>query len=465
VQETTNLKLKKPELTDAPPDITVLNENWDTLDEEIGSINTDLSGKADKDLLNVSDVDLITAVSGRPAVLAAIFTANKADVEEAVAGTDDVKYMTPLCTKEAIDASTPYRVGDIRFLSYPLEDPKYLPCNGQLLDSVDYPELFTKTGTFYGGVEPLEDLTEIDLGFMVYDVIWVGEVSIAVGSGGKIAKSTDNWATWTLQTSGVTYILEKITYGNGIYVIWTRDFGGDGESRTYLRGDGDGIWTKFWAKSGGMIYGSDKWLNAGVHDNSDTIQSVIFQYSTDLTTWTTSYSSTQFDGLKGISYCNNQFKVICGYDGSMDQGILTSDDGISWSVKRFDSAENPDLNEVRYVDGELIVLGDTAILHYENGKWSGQSIAGFSGDEITDIDYSGTLYVVAHKDGIASSSDKINWRMKPNATGCKRVRYIVDNWYFVTEGGKIAYSRENYGQFYLPSHNDTLKHCYIKVME
>lgn len=32
---TTNYKLKKPELTDSPPDITVMNPNWDLVDEKL----------------------------------------------------------------------------------------------------------------------------------------------------------------------------------------------------------------------------------------------------------------------------------------------------------------------------------------------------------------------------------------------------------------------------------------------
>lgn len=37
MKETTNYNLKKIELTDSPPDITVLNSNWDTIDEELKS--------------------------------------------------------------------------------------------------------------------------------------------------------------------------------------------------------------------------------------------------------------------------------------------------------------------------------------------------------------------------------------------------------------------------------------------
>lgn len=35
---TTNYNLVKIELTDSPPDITVLNENFDIIDEELGKV-------------------------------------------------------------------------------------------------------------------------------------------------------------------------------------------------------------------------------------------------------------------------------------------------------------------------------------------------------------------------------------------------------------------------------------------
>lgn len=35
---TKNYKLKKPELTDSPPDITVMNFNWDTIDEKLFAV-------------------------------------------------------------------------------------------------------------------------------------------------------------------------------------------------------------------------------------------------------------------------------------------------------------------------------------------------------------------------------------------------------------------------------------------
>lgn len=80
---TTNYSLHKIDLNDAPPDITVLNQNWDTIDtkmkefsesiKDVGDSvkNMDLSGKADLDengkipaeqLPEFSTVDGVTAV-------------------------------------------------------------------------------------------------------------------------------------------------------------------------------------------------------------------------------------------------------------------------------------------------------------------------------------------------------------------------------------------------------------------
>ena len=44
--QTTNYKFIKPELTDAPPDITATNPNWDTIDVKLKQIETELGNTA-----------------------------------------------------------------------------------------------------------------------------------------------------------------------------------------------------------------------------------------------------------------------------------------------------------------------------------------------------------------------------------------------------------------------------------
>lgn len=51
MQRTPNYKFKKPELIDSPPDITVLNENFDIIDEKLKELN---DGKAPKDVATTS---------------------------------------------------------------------------------------------------------------------------------------------------------------------------------------------------------------------------------------------------------------------------------------------------------------------------------------------------------------------------------------------------------------------------
>jgi len=50
MKETTNYKLKKIELSDSPPDITVINPNWDLIDDN-------LKETSDRAILNEEKVD------------------------------------------------------------------------------------------------------------------------------------------------------------------------------------------------------------------------------------------------------------------------------------------------------------------------------------------------------------------------------------------------------------------------
>lgn len=54
---TTNYKFKKPELTDSPPDITVMNGNWDIIDTNLKKMNDD---KAPKDVATTSKDGLMS---------------------------------------------------------------------------------------------------------------------------------------------------------------------------------------------------------------------------------------------------------------------------------------------------------------------------------------------------------------------------------------------------------------------
>lgn len=60
--KTTNYNLHKIDLTDAPPDITTINVNWDTIDEQLKTLETEggkvksVNGKIGEVVLNATDV-------------------------------------------------------------------------------------------------------------------------------------------------------------------------------------------------------------------------------------------------------------------------------------------------------------------------------------------------------------------------------------------------------------------------
>ena len=55
--KTKNYELHKIDLNDAPPDITVLNQNWDKLDTKLKEVN-DLIEQINRELVNIGKIDL-----------------------------------------------------------------------------------------------------------------------------------------------------------------------------------------------------------------------------------------------------------------------------------------------------------------------------------------------------------------------------------------------------------------------
>ena len=82
--QTTNYKLRKIDLTDAPPDITVLNANWDTIDTQLKTLSNSTASHASKHATGGSDP--IT-----PASIGALSTAGGTVNGDLTAGTLNLK--------------------------------------------------------------------------------------------------------------------------------------------------------------------------------------------------------------------------------------------------------------------------------------------------------------------------------------------------------------------------------------
>lgn len=79
MQQTTNYALKKIELTDSPPDITVINPNWDTIDEELKETADDLTAHLAEDVAH-NRYGVATGTNALVATPSPVLTALKAGV-------------------------------------------------------------------------------------------------------------------------------------------------------------------------------------------------------------------------------------------------------------------------------------------------------------------------------------------------------------------------------------------------
>lgn len=491
MQYTTNFNFKKPELTDAPPDITELNANWEAIDGKLSELDTNLDGKADKDLGNVTAADFLATVERSEAV-EYIFNQNRATDAEAIAGTDNVKYMTPHLTKAAIDSSTPYRVGDLRFLGYPLADSDYLPCNGQLVDGTAYPELYAKIGTNYGGVEPLEDFTIKTLSFTVRDLAYGNGKLVAVGYSGKIAISSDNGVSWSEQTYVATSIglrpaanvaFDHVQFGGGQFVIFS------GNDDYYLTGDGSGTWqlnvfddgqtNSYKIKVGRMLYGNSMWVIGFGYYQNDAFHSNAAMYSTDnMQSWTeipagqSAYTAAE---AQSWGYGNGVFLFTfpCTSHGdgvgkyySIRTGIFngTSFNVSTVSTSKGDGGRERNIVNPRYVDGSWFAF-DTQwgyLMQYVNNVW--QEVCPLAGGN--DLIQGTDLQIACTGSGVYTSFDGSSWRRRANTGAAKRGHYLGDGaWALLMSDGTIALTQENLCQFYIPGYNSTMKYCYIKATE
>ncbi len=183
------------------------------------------------------------------------------------------------------------------------------------------------------------------------DVTWGNNQFVAVALDGTILTSNDG-ITWTTQSSGTTDSLWGVTWGNSRFVA----VGGSSSILTST----DGV-TWAWHStnaSGGTLFdvawGDNRFVAVG---STGTILT-----SPDGLVWSPQTMNIPLSinaSLYGVAWLSDQF-ISVGYDGTSNGVVLTSTDGITWTVRSPGTARV--LNGVAWIDGQFAIVGQSGTI-------------------------------------------------------------------------------------------------------
>jgi photosystem II stability/assembly factor-like uncharacterized protein len=154
---------------------------------------------------------------------------------------------------------------------------------------------------------------------------------MAVGSGGKILRTTNGGANWTLQTSGSTISLQNVSFINsntGIVV---------GSSSVLFTKDGGTTWVQHGMFDAPYVYGVymfDSLTATLVGYNSDG--GVIYKTIDGGANWTKQPCGTLFS-LTRVQFINANIGTVVGQYGTI---LRTSDGGTTWASQSHGVKEN-----------------------------------------------------------------------------------------------------------------------------
>jgi len=240
--------------------------------------------------------------------------------------------------------------------------------------------------------------------------IWGG------GTGGAVAKSTDNGYTWNFvetpffNASTATYrTVEDISFADHEHGVVV---GGSGI--VAITADGGNTWT--YPASVQAVIGTTEMKSAVYHADGKIWvcgSSGMIVYSPDHgATW-----SLQTSGLDTILYGMSMNSAGIGFvacnNGSPDQTkiLKTADFGSTWTVENLTVGSNPSLYNVRHFGNKVVLVGDFGYLGFSNDNgatWTHHSYAAGSSttDELHDVVMIGEVgYAVGWNHRLLSTTD------------------------------------------------------------
>lgn len=221
------------------------------------------------------------------------------------------------------------------------------------------------------------------------DIIYASGLYVVAGANGSVMTSTDG-ATWVVRDTKAFNSGEIVglAYGNGIFVA-VGD-GGAGAPTTGIATSQDGInWT---AQSNPTQFGDEI---AGIRFGNGIFVAVTFSdaqilTSTDGVTWSIVDYTSPLNQFVGIDFVNGIFIALASGAGALGDYAAMSVDGITWyfQVIPFKGTSNQVITKcAAFFNSKFFIGGqadsdDTVNVVSENGLGAGSGLSAYTGSEI-----------------------------------------------------------------------------------
>jgi len=284
---------------------------------------------------------------------------------------------------------------------------------------------------------------------MVNSVAWGDGVFIAVGAGGKMARSTDG-ISWTSVPDNTfnTNEIHCVTWGDGKFFA-----GGAGGRMAYS--DDNGIsWTAVSNSTFGsnevygITWGNDKWVAVGrsrmaYSDNAGT-------------SWTGESSNEPFTNVQGapvlrdVVFGNGRF-VLVGAAGGQGHGssLAHSANGINWTARDMDDLVLSAITSVCFGNGKFTAVSTDTIIYSDDGmEWTdAQGIPSIlpTNRQLQSVAAgAGKFTAVGTNNAVLTSENGVNWISVIVSLNSHfyDVAYGNSTWVAVGLNGVIAYFLE-----------------------
>lgn len=268
------------------------------------------------------------------------------------------------------------------------------------------------------------NLNSIFNGSYISHISYINNMFVAVGGAGRCATSTDG-ITWTTNTNftttfSTTYNVDRIIYGNGMFVAIGNDISTGYKSRCITSTDGI-TWSVNASFSSAMgsnkpvssiAYGNGRYVAVGINNNSIV--------STDGITWTNNatfgsyfYNPTYtYRTAKDITYGNGKYVVVGDYSNT-----AVSADLINWIPSQTaltlfgDGTSNISFSSVAYGNGVFVALASNgrSAVSTDGITWIANVNNAVKGTKVT---YGKGIFLAANGTSLYKSTDGINWTIQ-----------------------------------------------------